>query len=106
MSTSPVMENETLTGAIVAYVDRGDLLVAKRRREELVHVLRRELGRPLGRARNDIARVAASEYGPVSPEAAGALDEIAAGFDRLIRVISQALDQARTEPSRGRLRVG
>jgi PAS domain S-box-containing protein len=100
MSTSPVMENETLTGAIVAYVDRGDLLVAKRRREELVHVLRRELGRPLGRARNDIARVAASEYGPVSPEAAGALDEIAAGFDRLIRVISQALDQDRSEPSR------
>lgn len=100
MSTSPVMENETLTGAIVAYVDRGDLLVAKRRREELVHVLRRELGRPLGRARNDIARVAASEYGPVSPEAAGALDEIAAGFDRLIRVISQALDQDRNEPSR------
>jgi PAS domain S-box-containing protein len=100
MSTSPVMENETLTGAIVAYVDRGDLLVAKRRREELVHVLRRELGRPLGRARNDIARVAASEYGPVSPEAAGALDEIAAGFDRLIRVIGEALDQDRNEPSR------
>jgi PAS domain S-box-containing protein len=100
MSTSPVMENETLTGAIVAYADRGDLLVAKRRREELVHVLRRELGRPLGRARNDIARVAASEYGPVSPEAAGALDEIAAGFDRLIRVIGEALDEDRSEPSR------
>jgi PAS domain S-box-containing protein len=99
MSTSPVMENETLTGAIVAYADRGDLLVAKRRREELVHVLRRELGRPLARARSDIARVAASEYGPVSPEAAGALDEIAAGFDRLIRVIGEALDD-HNEPSR------
>jgi PAS domain S-box-containing protein len=51
-----------------------------------------------GRARNDIARVAASEYGPVSPKQR-TLDEIA-GFDRLIRVISEALDQDRNEPSR------
>jgi CheY-like chemotaxis protein len=93
MSASPIMDNDTLTGAIVSYVDRGDLLIAKRRRDELVHILRRELGRPLSRARNDIARVAASEYGQVTPEAAGALGEIAAGIDRLIRVISEALDQ-------------
>lgn len=100
MSASPIMENDTLTGAIVSYVDRGDLLIAKRRRDELVHILRRELGRPLSRARNDIARVAASEYGQVTPEAAGALDEIAAGLDRLIRVISEALDQDRSQPPR------
>jgi PAS domain S-box-containing protein len=100
MSAAAVMENETLAGAIVTYVDRGDVLAVQHRRDEIVHILRRELGRPLGRARNDIARVAASEYGPVSPEAAGALDEIAAGLDRLIRVITEALDQDRAEPDR------
>ncbi len=101
VSTLPVTENDVLAGAIVTYTDRGETESAKARRDDLVHILRRELGRPLRRARNEIARVAASEYGQVSPEAAGALDEIAAGLDRLVRVISDALDQERSkqEPS-------
>src|SRR5690606_40807893 len=96
MSTVPVTENDELAGAIVTYTDRADLQWAKARHDELVHILRRELGRPLRRARNEIRRVAVGEYGDLAEAPAGALNEIAAGLDRLVRVIGDALDQERT----------
>lgn len=97
MNTFPVSDGNSLAGAIITYTDRSDLIAARKRRDELVHVMRRELGRPLRRARNDLARIAAGEYGELPATAQGALDELGTALDRLVRIVSDSLDQDRTD---------
>ena len=97
MTTFPATDGSSLTGAIITYTDRSDLIAARKRRDELIHVMRRELGRPLRRARNDLARVAAGEYGELPATAQGALDELGTALDRLVRIVNDSLDQDRTE---------
>jgi PAS domain S-box-containing protein len=97
MNTFPVTDRDSLAGAIITYTDRSDLIAARKRRDELVHVMRRELGRPLRRARNDLARIAAGEYGELPATAQGALDELGTAVDRLVRIVSDSLDQDRSD---------
>ncbi|HKA69985.1 MAG TPA: PAS domain-containing protein [Actinomycetes bacterium] len=97
MNTFPVADGNSLAGAIITYTDRSDLIAARKRRDELVNVMRRELGRPLRRARNDLARIAAGEYGELPATAQGALDELGTALDRLVRIVSDSLDQDRAE---------
>ncbi len=105
MSTFPVTDASTLAGAIITYTDRSDLLAARKRRDELVHVMRRELGRPLRRVRNDLARIAAGEYGDLPVTAQGALDELGSALDRLVRIIGETLDGDRVDTSKTPLAV-
>ena len=105
MSTFPVTDSSSQSGAIITYTDRSDLVAARKRRDELVHVMRRELGRPLRRARNDLARIAAGEYGELPATAQGALDELGTALDRLVRIIGDTLDQDRGDSGKTPLSI-
>jgi PAS domain S-box-containing protein len=95
MSTAPVLEGESLVGAVMTFTDQSAMNAVSRRHDELVTILERELRKPLRGAFRELTQLANGDYGHMHPEAHLVLKRILGDSSRLVRLVDDVLDYER-----------
>ncbi len=95
MSTAPVLEGESLVGAVMTFTDQSAIHAVSRRHDELVTILERELRKPLRGAYRELAQLANGDHGHMHPEANLVLRRVIGDSSRLVRLIDDVLDYER-----------
>ena len=95
MSTAPVLEGESLVGAVMTFTDHSAMHAVARRHDELVTILEKELRKPLRTGYRELSQLTNGDYGHMHPEANLVLRRVVADTARLVRLVDDVLDYER-----------
>lgn len=95
IATAPVMESDTIVGAVMTFTDTSELRALSRRNEELMSVLDAELRRPLSTVHRELDGLSEQGVGELGPSARRALTRIAGELEGFGKLLGDVLDYHR-----------
>jgi PAS domain S-box-containing protein len=102
-ASAPIVEDGTVTGAVVTFTDVTERRAVERMKNEFVSIVSHELRTPLTSVRGSLGLLASGALGPLGADAQRMAEVAVSSTDRLVRLVNDLLDLERIESGKVQL---